>query len=279
MQPTITCKNCGNHFHGKFCNQCGEKVYSQKDKSIENIFEEAFHFLTHFDGTFFTTLKTFFSRPGKMSREYVDGHRKKYFKPVSLFLVMVIAYLLFPRFQGLNMKFSTYVSEEYDYAWYALPVARQKIHAHHITGKELAKLYDEKSPGFAKICLLLLLPLSAIVLSVIFFTSKKYFFDHFILSTEIMAFHIFLDFLFMPFLSVLTNKFAPAYDYLFNDGTWLWKVLFVIFGIFIAIAFRNFYKQRTWLCVLKVAVFLFVFGAGIRYVYNAILYLLVMLFV
>ena len=30
--PLHVCKNCGNHFQGKYCNLCGEKVYSEKEK-------------------------------------------------------------------------------------------------------------------------------------------------------------------------------------------------------------------------------------------------------
>src|SRR4051812_49053712 len=96
-----TCKNCGNRFNGKFCNQCGEKVYTDKDRSVLHFVEEGFHFLTHFDGNFITTLKAIFIRPGQLSQDYSIGIRKKYFKPLSLFLILVVLYLLFPMFRGL----------------------------------------------------------------------------------------------------------------------------------------------------------------------------------
>ena len=47
------CKNCGNFFYGNYCNICGEKVYTEHDKSILHFFEDAVHFLTHFEGNFF----------------------------------------------------------------------------------------------------------------------------------------------------------------------------------------------------------------------------------
>src|SRR5690348_17578368 len=31
-----TCKNCGNRFSGKFCNQCGEKVYTDRKSTRLN---------------------------------------------------------------------------------------------------------------------------------------------------------------------------------------------------------------------------------------------------
>lgn len=279
-KPVITCKNCGNQFSGKYCNTCGEKVYSSKDRTLASIFGEVFHFITHFDGTFFTTVKTFFTRPGKMSYDYVNGVRKKYFKPVSFFLLMVIAYLLFfPRFAGLNMKFSTYVSEQYDFQWYAAPLARQKIKSHKISGLELEKIYDSKSPAIAKVGLLLFIPLCAIVFSFIFYTSRRYFFDHFILATEIMSFYIFVNFLFLPMFSTVLIKIAPSSAHLFSDDSWLWRTFFAVFGLFTVIAFRHFYHQRWWLSTLKGMVFLIIFAACIRQIFNVLLYYLVMLFI
>src|SRR5688500_11303954 len=98
-----TCKSCGNVFTGKFCNQCGEKVYTDHDKSMGHILEEGFHFITHFEGKFLVTLKTLLLQPEKLSNEYSSGIRKKYFKPLSFFLLLVVLYLIFPLFRGLNM--------------------------------------------------------------------------------------------------------------------------------------------------------------------------------
>lgn len=278
-QPLIECKNCGNHFHGKYCNECGEKVYSQKDKSLSHIFGEVFHFISHFDGSFFKTLKTILVSPGKMSLDYSSGIRKKYFKPVSLFLVLVVAYLLFPQFRGLNMQFGTYLSEQYRYAWFAVPVATYKIKTQHISGLELGVLYDHTSPAIAKLCLLMLIPLSALAISVLFFKKRKYFFDHFILSVEILSFYIFSQYLFLPVLALIAEKFAPFLNYLFYDDSWLWISFYILFGIYVTAAFKGFYKQPLWLCFLKAVLFYFVFTFVIQYVYNTVLYLLIMLFI
>src|SRR5918993_3822483 len=111
IEQGLSCKHCGNYFNGKYCNKCGEKVYTDHDKSIPHFFEEAFHFLTHFEGTFFTTIKTIFSRPGKLSSDYCNGIRKKYFKPLPLFMLLVVLYLVFPIFSGLNTPFQFYLNK------------------------------------------------------------------------------------------------------------------------------------------------------------------------
>src|SRR4051812_13168732 len=82
-ETVITCKNCSNQFTGNYCNNCGEKVYTAHDKSILHFLEEGMHFITHFDGSFFSTLKAIFTTPGKLSTDYTNGIRKRYFKPLS----------------------------------------------------------------------------------------------------------------------------------------------------------------------------------------------------
>jgi len=104
-----TCKNCHHHFAGKFCNNCGEKVYTEHDKKISHLLEEVVHFSTHFDNRFFRTLKLIFVKPGFVSKEFCEGKRKNYYSPFSLFLVAVFLYLLFPTLQGLNISFDNHI--------------------------------------------------------------------------------------------------------------------------------------------------------------------------
>src|SRR6476469_3259094 len=87
QSTTVTCKNCGNHFEGEYCNICGEKIYHEHDKRFAHFIEEAFHFTTHFDSKIFRSFWLIFSKPGFLAQEFALGRRKKYFSPVSLFMV------------------------------------------------------------------------------------------------------------------------------------------------------------------------------------------------
>src|SRR6266700_2612526 len=136
MADLITCKNCGNRFSGKFCNQCGEKVYTEKDKSVLHFFEEGIHFITHFEGTFFTSLKAILTKPGLLSTDYCNGTRKKYFKPLSFFLVIVVVYLLFPVFSGLNMPMRSYGNERF-LGHFAKHRIEHLVQARHLTSVQL----------------------------------------------------------------------------------------------------------------------------------------------
>lgn len=264
-----TCKNCGNHFSGQYCNQCGEKVYTHHDKNIGHIFEEVFHFLTHFEGSFLTTLKTVFTKPGKFSLEYCNGLRKKYFKPVSLFLLLVVLYLLFPRFAGLNMKMGTYATDKYGFTWIAVPIIKAKLRAKEMKYDELAKLYDAKSSSVSKISLFFILPLASAVLLLLFFNTKKYYFDHFILSLELCSIFIALHFLIIPFLSFLVELMNKNWaSFFWDDNYWLGYFIAALDLLIVSLAFKRFYNQKWIWTIPKSMIYILIFGEVIIYLYR-----------
>ena len=279
MEEKNTCKGCGNQFAGKFCNACGEQVYYDKDKRLKNVFEEVVHFITHYDNSFFISLKTSLTKPGKLSDDYCNGIRKKYFKPIPFFLLVVVLYLLFPRFQGLNMNADTYATEKYDFTWLSIPVFKAKMKKHNATYREIANRYNEKSPKISKVSLLFLIPLGSFVLAGLFINKKKYFFDHFILSAEITSFYIFSQFLVLPFIAFVVEKISPEFLYVFDDESWVWWIAYSILGIFTTICFRTFYKETYWISITKGVLFLAIFLLFIKYIYSIIVFLLTMLFV
>jgi hypothetical protein len=50
--------------------------------------------VTHFDGKFFTTLKSLLLKPGFLTEEYVKGRRMKYLDPVRMYLFVSFAFFL-----------------------------------------------------------------------------------------------------------------------------------------------------------------------------------------
>lgn len=266
------CKHCGNQFKGNYCNVCGEKVYHEHSKKITHLLEEGLHFITHFEGNLITTIKTVFTRPGNFSLDYCNGIRKKYFKPVSFFLLLVVLYLLFPRFEGLNMKLDTYVTKKYGFSWAAVPMVKEKMKSKNIPYPDVAKKYDAKSSAVSKIALLLLIPLATVIIFLLFFISRKHFFDHFIISLEIMSWFIALHFLVVPFISFLAELINKKWVTFFSDDNyWLgFSQLFLDLFI-VSVAFKRFYGQKLVWTIPKAVIYLCVFNLGILYVYRIII--------
>jgi hypothetical protein len=95
MHPT-NCLNCATLLTAddRFCPTCGQKTDTHKI-TMSHIWHDVMHAFTHADKGFLYVFKELLYRPGHLSREYVDGMRKKYFNPFSyLFIIVAIATLL-----------------------------------------------------------------------------------------------------------------------------------------------------------------------------------------
>ncbi|RWW91989.1 DUF3667 domain-containing protein [Flavobacterium cerinum] len=88
------CQNCGYTVEVEYCSKCGQK----NTETRQSFAHLAGHFaedLTHYDGAFWKTLKYLIFRPGKLTIEYLKGHRMHYVPPVKLYIfVSFITFLL-----------------------------------------------------------------------------------------------------------------------------------------------------------------------------------------
>jgi len=283
MTETIICKSCGNKFSGKFCNECGEKVYTDHDKTLRHFFEEGFHFFTHFDSKFLRTIKLVFFKPGFISKEISDGVRKKYFKPMSLFLLGVVIYLLFPILRGMNVHISSHLGQ-YRTMGIMFPEkwVLAKMAAQHLSEKQFVDLFEAKSEKISKLLLLIIIPLTGLFLKLLFYKRKKFYFDHFNLSGEINSFNLYLNFLIVPvILNILfwiTSYWGgPDVDY--GDNVYISVILALLFLWYLTVAFKRLYEVRTLHAFLKSLLFLIGHSIIVYFIYRLILFCIVMLLI
>lgn len=93
------CANCDAPLSGNFCANCGQKAHVHR--SLAHVGEEFIHGITHFDGKAWTTLPLLIFRPGKLTRDYIEGKRARYIAPVPLFLLVV--FLMFFVFSFVSL--------------------------------------------------------------------------------------------------------------------------------------------------------------------------------
>ncbi len=268
------CRNCNAVFDKNYCNNCGQKLFTIDDKSLKNLFEEIIHFLTHFEGTFLTTLKTIYSNPCKLTNDYCNGIRKKYFKPISLFLLVVIIYLLAPIASGLNMKMKDYNSTFLGKNLYQIQI-ENKLEKLNISVDELAIKFEAKSDKTAKFLLFLLIPLSAIFM-VLFFKGKRMLYDIFILSTEINIFFISVYFLLIPIV-IFVLSFIFNFNF-YLDNFFVIGFYLVTFFFYLYLLFDKFYHQKRIIITIKALAFLFLYVAFIIPLYRFLVFEATMLF-
>jgi hypothetical protein len=83
------CPNCGTPLAGPWCHECGQKG-EEYHRNIWHLFAEAFEGLTHFDSRIWNTLPKLVLRPGKLTHEYLEGHRAAQIPPFRLFLIVLL---------------------------------------------------------------------------------------------------------------------------------------------------------------------------------------------
>ena len=186
------CKNCGNNFTGLYCNLCGEKVLLPQDRSFPSFLGNILSALTFADSKFIRTLWIVITKPGFLSREFTEGRRVKYLRPLSVFFVLNLIYFLFPIIQLFNASLRTQLNSVHG-KYAAAPIAGKmtELGVHDITSFSL--LYDQKTSGLAKMLVIVFAVLASIPLNLIYRSRHRYFTDHVGLAVELVCFNLFLN--------------------------------------------------------------------------------------
>ncbi|HJS54692.1 MAG TPA: DUF3667 domain-containing protein [Chitinophagaceae bacterium] len=87
------CLNCGAVLTENYCARCGQKS-AVKRLNWDGFVEEVFHFFTHIEKGFLKTTIQLIVHPGSVMKNYLDGKRKIYHKPISFFIIWVAIYLV-----------------------------------------------------------------------------------------------------------------------------------------------------------------------------------------
>ncbi len=90
-----SCLNCGHPFFGaeKFCPDCGQANKGNKI-TFWSFVHEVFNGLFNFEAKFWTTIIPLLIKPGKVSRDYIDGKRQRYSNPFRFYLTVSIIFFL-----------------------------------------------------------------------------------------------------------------------------------------------------------------------------------------
>lgn len=89
IPPGTPCANCATELQGTYCHVCGQ-LAEEYHRSIWKLTVEAVESLLHLDGRLFQTLPSLARRPGKLTRDYLDGKRASQVQPFRMFLVILL---------------------------------------------------------------------------------------------------------------------------------------------------------------------------------------------
>lgn len=247
------CKTCGNVFVGLYCNICGEKVIEAKDRSFKNFIGNFLTAITLADNRFLKTLWLTIQNPGFLSKEYANGRRVKYLRPLQVFFVLNLVYFLFPVLQLFNSTLRTQM-----YFLFHSPMIRgmvnQRLSDEGISLTGFAMIYNEKTTILAKLLIVVFVWIASLPLSIIFRKKNRYFTDHVALSVELACFNIFVNAILLSGILLVLSKIfmwsgTTFGDYL-NDTTL--TIIFISTNLyFIYRSARTFYDQKGKSLIIK----------------------------
>ena len=84
-RPEDQCENCGSLLSGPYCSQCGQKA-AERIVPIWHMITEALEAVIELDMRVLWTLPKFLFLPGRLTKEYINGRRKRYIRPFRLYL-------------------------------------------------------------------------------------------------------------------------------------------------------------------------------------------------
>ena len=104
VQKGLECLNCGRPLegHDNFCPQCGQKNNIKK-LSFNGFLNQMVSGFLSYDSRFWRTFIPLIIKPGKVSKDYIEGKRSRYVNPFRLYLNVSIIFFLF---LGIQTRFS-----------------------------------------------------------------------------------------------------------------------------------------------------------------------------
>ncbi len=185
----VKCLNCGAIVKGNFCNQCGQRLRDNLDRSLGRLLGEFFSTLFLVDNRFFLSVYYLIWFPGRMTIQFLAGKRKKFISPITLFLFFNVIYFFFSPLSDYSLSlYDQAYSQPYsewvrDWIDLKLQNIGQDMGTYGVT-------YQNASDQVSKAIMIINIPIIAIFVFLMARKKRKYYFD-----SLIYAFHFFTFFM------------------------------------------------------------------------------------
>jgi len=208
------CPNCKTKLEGPWCYKCGQ-LAEDFHRSAFKLLAESFRELLDLDNRIWRTIPDLMIRPGRLTRAYLDGQRAPQVPPLRLFLVVLLALFLV----GLNV--GNHTPPNFRVPMNKADAIKSVQSAKNMSAEDKKEIvhdlnidFDKKPSAtaqwlksrienalahqsefwqavqnWAERFAVLMLPLSAILLSILFVFQRRFFlFDHIIFSMHSLSF-------------------------------------------------------------------------------------------
>ncbi len=85
LRKDKTCLNCRHVVDNRFCPNCGQENTDTR-KTFHHLFVHFFEDLTHYESSFWKTIRNLIFKPASLTKEYLSGKRMSYLAPIRLYI-------------------------------------------------------------------------------------------------------------------------------------------------------------------------------------------------
>lgn len=179
------CLNCGASVKGVFCHQCGQRIRDNLDRSMGRLLGEFLGNIFFLDNRFFLSAWYLFRFPGRMTTEFLNGKRKKFISPVTLFLFANLIYFFVSPLTDYSLslydQMHSQVYSEWTKGW-----ADSKIQNEGLDLQTYSVTYKNATTNISKSVMIINVPMIALLVYLMAFKKRTFYFD-----SLIYAFHFF----------------------------------------------------------------------------------------
>ena len=95
------CPNCATQLSGNFCQGCGQAAHLHVPSAREFLHEFIAHYVA-LEGKLWKSMALLIFRPGRLTRDYIEGKRVRYIEPLRLYLTFSIIFFAIFKFGGFH---------------------------------------------------------------------------------------------------------------------------------------------------------------------------------
>lgn len=199
MQPA-NCLNCSQPLdqQAAYCPACGQKTAIHRI-SFHELWHDVVHYFTHADKGIFHLFFQLAKQPGVAAREYIQGKRSKYFKPLNFWLI-VAGLLVFVT--GIFYKPNDKRSQAMEQAAQRIqdPVKKQQLLAMATRTRTVSKITGK----YSNVINMIATPLLTVFFWLIYSKGKYNYTEHLVANMYFVGFiMIFYALVFFPLQSIV----------------------------------------------------------------------------
>ncbi len=240
-------------------------------QAAKEMTHEALHDLIHFDKKIFRTIPVLLFRPGLLTARTLEEQPSRYVRPFTMFVFINFLFFLVKSKSIFNYTLDTYMGrfEEIIY---------KKQAALHITMDILAERFNMAIHFEEKEYLVIMVPLFALALTLLFINKKIPYAAHLVFSLHFYSFLI-IFLLLIPYIvrpiQWILSALHSGFDLTHSEFSFILIIIGVTF-IYLLFALIRLYRQNLILTILKSLILSCTVIFLIAYVYRIALFFIVM---